>query len=56
MNYKHECPEWDYAEIDETMPEFECCLCYKENEQNDTEKPRNPLRITENTQVDTEYK
>jgi hypothetical protein len=46
MNYKHECPDWDYAEIDETMPEFECCLCYKENEQNDTEKS---LISTENT-------
>ena len=25
--YKHYCPEWDYMVIDETCPEFECCLC-----------------------------
>lgn len=25
--YKHTCPEWDYAVIDNTMPEFEACLC-----------------------------
>lgn len=24
---KHCCPEWDYLEIDETMPEWEACLC-----------------------------
>jgi hypothetical protein len=26
--YKHFCPDWDYAEIDETYPEFECCTCF----------------------------
>ncbi len=25
--FKHECPEWDYMEIDETCPEFSCCYC-----------------------------
>lgn len=29
---KHECPDWDYLEIDEKDPEFECCTCnFKEN-------------------------
>lgn len=23
----HECPDWDYMEIDDTMPEWECCTC-----------------------------
>jgi hypothetical protein len=27
MNYKHCCPEWDFMEIDDTMDEFEACLC-----------------------------
>lgn len=32
INVKHECPDWDYLEIDETDPEFECCTCnLKEN-------------------------
>lgn len=26
--YKHECPAWDYAEIDEDMTEFAFCECY----------------------------
>ncbi len=26
---KHYCPDWDFMEIDNTNPEFECCLCFK---------------------------
>lgn len=25
--FTHQCPDWDYMEIDETMPEITCCLC-----------------------------
>jgi hypothetical protein len=25
--YRHECPDWDYLEIDESMTEFGCCTC-----------------------------
>lgn len=25
--FKHECPDWDFLEIDETRPEFEACCC-----------------------------
>ena len=25
--YKHYCVEWDFLPIDETLPEFEACLC-----------------------------
>lgn len=28
--FKHACPEWDGLEIDETFPEFEVCLCFKD--------------------------
>jgi hypothetical protein len=27
MNYKHQCPDWDFLTIDKDSPEFECCLC-----------------------------
>lgn len=27
VNYKHECPEWDFMEISPEDPEFGCCLC-----------------------------
>ena len=23
----HWCPEWDFMPIDETLPEFEACIC-----------------------------
>jgi len=26
-NYRHECPEWDFMEIDVDSPEYEACLC-----------------------------
>jgi len=26
---RHYCPDWDFIAIDETMPEFEHCLCWK---------------------------
>jgi hypothetical protein len=26
-NYKHQCPEWDFMEIDADWPEFEACIC-----------------------------
>jgi hypothetical protein len=26
----HLCPEWDFLAIDETCPEFEACLCFKD--------------------------
>jgi hypothetical protein len=29
--YKHYCPEWDFMAIDEFSPEFEACLCYNQN-------------------------
>jgi hypothetical protein len=29
--HKHFCWEWDGLPIDDTMDEFECCLCYKED-------------------------
>ena len=25
--YKHFCKEWDFLEISEDDPEFECCIC-----------------------------
>lgn len=28
--YAHECPEWDGLRIDEYDPEFNACLCYRE--------------------------
>lgn len=28
--FRHICPEWDGLEIDETFPEFEACLCFKD--------------------------
>jgi hypothetical protein len=28
---KHSCPDWDYMIIDEDIPEFASCLCYKDN-------------------------
>lgn len=28
MSKRHFCPDWDYMEIDDTCPEFECCLCF----------------------------
>jgi hypothetical protein len=27
---KHSCPDWDYMVIDEDSPEFDACLCFKE--------------------------
>jgi hypothetical protein len=34
--YKHYCVEWDGMAIDEFSPEFEACLCYNvEKEEND---------------------
>lgn len=30
--YKHECPEWDFLEIDENDPEFEFCHCFDDEE------------------------
>jgi hypothetical protein len=27
--FAHQCYEWDGMAIDETMPEFESCLCFK---------------------------
>jgi hypothetical protein len=24
----HWCCEWDFLPVDETTPEFECCLCF----------------------------
>jgi hypothetical protein len=27
--FKHYCPDWDEMAIDETMPEFDHCLCDK---------------------------
>lgn len=26
-NFRHACPEWDFLEIDQDCPEFECCIC-----------------------------
>lgn len=26
--FRHECPEWDFAEIDEKDFEFACCTCF----------------------------
>lgn len=26
--FRHWCPEWDDLPIDETMPEFEACVCF----------------------------
>jgi len=28
----HYCPEWDYMIIDESCPEYECCTCFKKEE------------------------
>jgi hypothetical protein len=28
IDFKHECPEWDYLEITNKDPEFEACLCF----------------------------
>lgn len=28
MLYKHYCYEWDMLLIDESCPEFECCICF----------------------------
>jgi hypothetical protein len=25
---RHECPEWDFMEIDKDSPEFDACLCF----------------------------
>ena len=30
--YKHYCVEWDFLPIDETLPEFEACLCHVKEE------------------------
>ena len=27
-NSRHECPEWDFLEIDSDSSEFEVCLCF----------------------------
>jgi hypothetical protein len=27
--HKHFCPEWDFLEINDAMPEFEACLCFR---------------------------
>ena len=27
IKFKHECPDWDFLDIDETWPEFEACCC-----------------------------
>ena len=24
----HYCPEWDFLTVDETVPEWEACVCY----------------------------
>jgi hypothetical protein len=29
ITVKHACPDWDFLEIDETCPEFECCTCFE---------------------------
>lgn len=29
---KHSCPDWDGMVIDEDSPEFDACLCYKNQE------------------------
>lgn len=29
--FKHFCPEWDYAQIDERNREFACCNCFPNN-------------------------
>lgn len=26
--YAHWCSDWDFLPIDETCPEWECCVCY----------------------------
>lgn len=32
MKYNHECPEWDYLLINESMSEFHCCSCYNDED------------------------
>ena len=32
MKYQHYCVEWDDMLIDETCPEFACCLCFEGEE------------------------
>ena len=32
MNYEHYCHEWDGMKIDETMPEFGCCICFHDED------------------------
>jgi len=27
-HHEHACAEWDFMVIDDSMPEFEACLCY----------------------------
>lgn len=29
VHYRHECPVWDWEEIDETKLEFNACTCYE---------------------------
>lgn len=33
MAFRHDCPEWDYMEIDESDAEFMMCRCYGGNRQ-----------------------
>jgi hypothetical protein len=30
--YAHYCYEWDDLPVDETCPEFECCICFTAEE------------------------
>ena len=27
--HRHWCPEWDDLPIDDTLPEYQSCICYK---------------------------
>ena len=31
---KHECPDWDFLEIEEGDPEMQCCSCEFEEDEN----------------------
>lgn len=33
-DFVHWCSEWDDLPIDETLPEFEFCICYTQEEKN----------------------
>jgi hypothetical protein len=36
-NYRHQCPDWDYLEIDYDSPEFDCCTCNIDSDGNGPE-------------------